>query len=41
MAKIKRLAVPRTDEDVEQPELLHIAEGSLYWYNQFGKLWQY
>lgn len=38
MAKIKRLAVPRTSEDVEQPELLYIAEGSLYLYSQFGKL---
>lgn len=33
---MKKLAVPRASEDVGQ--LLHIAEGSVYWYNHFGKL---
>lgn len=36
MANMKKLAVPRASEDVGQ--LLHIAEGSVYWYNHFGKL---
>ena len=35
---MRRLAVPRAGEEVEQLELLHVAEGSVCWYNHFGKL---
>lgn len=38
MATVKRLAVPRTNEEAEQLELLHITEGIIHWYIHLEKL---
>lgn len=38
LAKIKRLTIPSTNKDFEQPELSFMDGKKLKWYCQFGKL---
>lgn len=33
--------MPRFGEDVEQPQLSHIADGSVNWHNYFGNCFVY